>query len=165
MRCVDLKLKQVAVSGTVDGTANVSWIGSLSNVRARSDLTIRADAKSPNPGSTANIPLDGVIHAIYDRPQNLLTVRQTTLHIPAATLTADGEVSRRSSLLIHAQASDLHQLMQLASAFAPSNSALPLISGSAKLDATVRGSVQKPQNLRPTRRTESTRARERMEER
>ena len=139
------KLKQVAVSGTVDGTANVSWIGSLSNVRARSDLTIRADAKSTNPGSTANIPLDGVIHAIYDRAQNLLTFRQTTLHIPAATLTADGEVSRRSSLLIHGQSNDLHQLMQLASAFAPTNSALPLISGSATLDATVRGSLQKPQ--------------------
>ena len=137
------ELKQVAVLGSVDGKVDASWTGSPSNIRARSDLTIRAEAK--NAASTANIPVDGAIHMIYDGPRNTLTVRQSTLHIPSTTLTADGEVSKRSSLVIHAQADDLHQLVKVASAFTSRTSPPPVIAGSAKLDATVRGSMQNPQ--------------------
>ncbi len=136
-------LKQVALLGTLDGNADASWTGTIGNIRARSDLTIRGAAKSPAEGSSPNIPVDGVIHMIYDGPQEILTLRQTSVRIPSTTLTADGQVSNHSSLIIHAQADDLHQLEEFASAFAQKT--LPVIAGSAKLDGTVRGSMRKPQ--------------------
>lgn len=138
------QLKQVAVTGTLDGTAEAGWTGSITNIRARSDLTVRADAKSSS-GSSASVPADGVIHAAYDAPSDTLTVRQSSLRAASLTLTADGEISQHSKLQIHAQADDLHQLMALASSFSASQPAPLAVSGSAGLDATLRGTVRNPQ--------------------
>jgi translocation and assembly module TamB len=132
--------KQVAVSGNLNGTTDASWTGSISNVQVRSDLTVSAAAKA----STNQVPVDGVIHASYDAARNTLTLHRSTLHIPSATLAADGEVSKRSSLRVQMTATDLHQLESLVSAFS-SGSALPPVSGSATLTATVQGSIKKPQ--------------------
>ncbi|HSY64496.1 MAG TPA: translocation/assembly module TamB domain-containing protein [Terriglobales bacterium] len=138
------ELKNVVVSGSVDGTVEANWTGNLNNLRARSDLAVRS-AKASHSASAIYIPVDGVIHAAYDGPTNVLTLRQTTLRIPSTTLTADGQVSNRSKLEIHATADDLHQLVALASAFASTATAPPPISGSANLSATLQGSVQKPE--------------------
>ncbi len=135
----------VVVSGNVDGTSDLSWIGSFSNLRARSDLTVTAAARSTDRASTANIPVNGSVHVIYDGASNVLTVRQTSLRIPSTTLTADGQVSKHSNLQIHGQADDLHQLAALAAAFSSNESTAPLVSGTATLSATVHGTVQKPQ--------------------
>jgi translocation and assembly module TamB len=132
------------ISGIVDGAAEAAWTGSMNNLVAHSDLTVRAAMSSPKP-SVTNVPLDGVIHAAYDGPNHALTVHQTTLQIPSATLTAEGEVSQRSHLEIHAKAGDLHRLIELASAFRATPSAPPLLSGSGAMDVTVQGSMQKPQ--------------------
>ena len=137
------ELKNVVVSGSVDGTVQADWTGSVNNVRARSDLVVRS-GKASHSASATYIPIDGVIHAAYDGPTNVLTLRQTTLRIPSATLTADGQVSKRSKLEVHATADDLHQLVTLASAFASTKSAPLAVSGSANLNATVQGSMQKP---------------------
>jgi translocation and assembly module TamB len=139
------ELKSVAVSGILDGTAEADWAGSVNNVRARSDLTVRAAAKTSHAPSATSVPVDGVIHAAYDGPNNVLTVHQTILRIPSTTLVAEGQVSKHSKLEIQATASDLHQLVALASAFRSTPSAPPLISGSAALNATVQGSMQQPQ--------------------
>ena len=138
------ELNRVAISGILDGTADASWAGSVSNVRANSDLTVR-EAKGAAPGSTKEVPVEGVIHAAYDRPKNVLTVRQTTLRIPSATLTADGQVSRYSNLRLQATATDLHQLVALASSFRSTSTPPPPVSGSATLNATVQGAMEKPQ--------------------
>ena len=137
------ELKNVVVSGSVDGTVQADWTGSINNVRARSDLTVRS-AKASHSASATYIPVDGVIHAAYEGPTDVLTLRQTTLRIPSTTVTADGQVSKRSKLEIHATADDLHQLVALASAFASTKSAPPAVSGSATLNATLQGSMQKP---------------------
>lgn len=143
------EVKQVAISGTLDGTADASWAGNVSKIQLRSDLAVSAAAKSTSHSTSSKegspIPVDGVIHAHYDGARNSLTLRQSTLHIPSATLTADGEISDRSTLRLQATASDLHQLESLTSAFRSSGHALPPISGSANLNATVRGSLAKPQ--------------------
>ncbi len=90
------------------------------------------------------MPVDGVIHLTYDGPRSVITLRQTTLHIPSATLTAEGQVSNHSDLKVQATASDLHQLVALASAFRPTSSATPEVSGSAALNVVVQGSIQRP---------------------
>ncbi len=138
------ELNRIAVSGTLDGTADASWTGSVSNVRANSDLTVHA-AKSAASPSARDVPVEGVIHAAYDQAKSVLTVHQTTLRIPSASLTADGQVSRHSNLQVQATATDLHQLVALASAFGSTSTPPPLVSGSAMLNATVQGSTEKPQ--------------------
>src|SRR5205814_9696103 len=72
-----------------------------------------------------------------------LVLRNTALRIPSATLTTDGEISKHSSLQIQATANDLHQLVALASSFSSKPASAP-ISGSATLNAAVRGSMQAP---------------------
>ena len=138
------ELKNVVVSGNVDGTLEADWTGSVNNIRARSDLAVRS-AKASHLASATYVPVDGVIHAAYDGPTNVLTLHQTTLRIPSTTLTANGQVSKRSKLQIQATADDLHQLLALASAFGSTTTAPPAVSGSANLNATVQGSMQRPQ--------------------
>jgi translocation and assembly module TamB len=136
------ELNRIAVSGIVDGTAEAAWTGSMNNLVAHSDLTLRAAMSAPKPSATS-IPVDGVIHAAYDSPNHVLTVHRTTLRIPSATLTADGEVSKRSHLEIHANASDLHRLIELASTFRATLSPPLLVSGSGAMDVTLQDSMQR----------------------
>jgi len=138
------ELNRVAVSGILDGTADAAWTGSMNNLVAHSDITLRAAMNSSAPSSTS-IPVDGVIHAAYDGPNQVLSVHDTTLRIPSATLTAEGEVSQHSHLGIHAKASDLHRLIELAWAFRSTPSARVLVSGSGAMDVTMQGSMQTPE--------------------
>jgi translocation and assembly module TamB len=142
-------VEHVAVSGSLNGTADASWMGSISDVRLRSELTVSAAAKStslsPASPTASRIPVDGVIHATYDGAHSSLTLRQSTIHMPSATLTADGELSARSNLRLQATASDLHQLESVAAMFRAGGTSLPPVSGSANLTATVHGSLAKAQ--------------------
>src|SRR5439155_6017695 len=90
------------------------------------------------------IPLNGAIHADYDGHNSTLVLRNTALRIPSATMTANGEISKNSSLQIQATANDLHQLVALASSFSSKPAASSPIPGSATLNAAVRGSMQAP---------------------
>jgi translocation and assembly module TamB len=138
------ELREVVVTGVLNGTADAVWNGSLSNVRVSSDLALSAEARNAS-SSASQMPVDGFIHATYDGPHRALTLRQSTLRIPSATLAADGELSNRSSLRLQATASDLHQLESLALLFNPNGPALPPVSGSASLNATLQGSWTRPQ--------------------
>jgi translocation and assembly module TamB len=137
-------LKQVAVAGILDGSLDAAWTGGSDNLRARSDLTVRGGAKNTR-NNSATIPVDAVIHALYDGASGTLTVKQSNLQAASLTVSADGEVSKRSSLHLRAQANDLHQLALLASSFGSATNAPPPISGSATLDVTVQGAMQRPQ--------------------
>jgi translocation and assembly module TamB len=138
------ELNRVAVSGILDGTADAAWTGRMNDLVAHSDLTVRAAMNSPKPSPTS-IPVDGVIHAAYDGPNRVLSIHDTTMRIPPATLTAEGEISQRSHLDIHANASDLHRLIELASAFRTTPSAPLLVSGSGAMDVTMQGSMWRPE--------------------
>ena len=137
------ELTRVAVRGTLSGTTTASWTGSISNVHAHSDLALRA-ANNATSSSAREIPVNGAIHADYDGRNSTLVLHQTTLRIPSATLTAEGEVSKHSSLQLQATAGDLHQLAALASSFNSKPTAPPAVSGSGALNATVQGSLQNP---------------------
>lgn len=148
------ELKPVSITGRLDAKADASWTGSVSNVRARMDAVLRhaeahsAEARGESKTgkvSAKSIPVDGAIHALYDGRTSVLTLHQTSLHIPAATLTAEGQVSNRSHLQVQMQSNNLQQLVDLASAFRSTPASLPLFGGSATVNATVQGSLQKPQ--------------------
>jgi translocation and assembly module TamB len=140
------ELKSVAIVGTLDGTTDASWSGSLSNARARADLVLRANGANRIVNQSArNIPVNGVIHALYDGPGNALTFHQTTLRIPATSFTAEGQVSKHSRLDIQANTTDLSQVVNLISMFHPSQAGMFLVSGSAAMNVTVLGSMRKPE--------------------
>ena len=129
------------LSGKLNGTAVADWKGAISNLHVQSDLTLRALAGTTTNPSASDVPVDGAIHLTYDGPRQALALRQTSLRIPSAALTAQGEISSHSNLQLQINASDLHQVIALASSFATSNATMPAISGSAALQATVRGPI------------------------
>jgi translocation and assembly module TamB len=140
------ELKPVAISGALDGTAEASWSGTVSNARALVDVVLRGvERRSAVQPSARDIPVNGAIHAIYDGPANVLTLHQTTLRIPATSLTAEGQVSNHSRLEIRASSSDLHRLIELVSVFHPMPAGARVVGGSANLNATVQGSMQRPE--------------------
>jgi len=137
------EVNQVALTGLLDGTADANWSGSTSNIKAKSDLTLWHSALPSH--LTRAIPVEGEIHAAYDSPKNVLAVRQTVLQIPSAVLTAEGQLSRHSRLRVGLNVNDLHQLVSLVSALRPTSTAAPAISGAAMVNATIAGSVDRPQ--------------------
>ena len=142
------ELRQVALSGILDGKSEASWTGGIQNLRATSDVTLRAgvrNTKSAIVPSSDNVLVDGVLHITYDGPRNAIGLRSSTLHIPSAVVTAQGEISDRSNLQVQIAVSDLHQIATLAVAFRPNFVAPPAIYGSATLNATARGSIKKPE--------------------
>jgi translocation and assembly module TamB len=138
------ELNRVTVTGDLSGKLSAAWTGSVSNVRAHSDLFLHAATKA-DASAAKEVPVNGTIHADYDGRRGALTLRDTNVAIPSANVTANGEVSKNSSLQIKAIASDLHQLAALAASFSSKPSAGAPVSGSATLNATVRGSMQAPQ--------------------
>jgi translocation and assembly module TamB len=142
------QIRGVRLAGMLRGNADASWRGSISNLRARSDLYLQglAGSRSNSPGE--EVPVDGAIHATYDGARETLSLRETTLRTPAATLTAQGEISgryadSRSSLQAQVTANDLHRLVALASSFSPQTT-MPAVAGSVTLNATVSGSLKAP---------------------
>ncbi len=138
-----LALQRVNLVSRVDGQLDASWTGSIGNIRAHTDLILRAPANSAQEAANT-IPINGAIHASYNGQDTSLSLRQTTLSIHSATVTAQGEVSKHSSLQIQASANDLHQLAIFVSALRGGQAAPIEMTGSASLHAAVQGSIQRP---------------------
>jgi translocation and assembly module TamB len=140
-------LKHLPLTGTIDGTSQAAWTGSVSNVRAQSDLTISAALQQASAAAGPSIPLNGVIHAKYDGRRSTLALNQTAIRTRASSLVANGEVSDKSDLGIQFRSSDIAELSALAFALRPPQpgaSKPPRLSGSLAANATVRGSLSKP---------------------
>jgi translocation and assembly module TamB len=135
-------IRGAVIYGTLDGTAEASWKGSLRTLRAQSDLTVRGAASQTVKRET-NVPVQGAIHASYDGAHQTVILRDTNLRIPSATLNAQGTIGNQSILQLNVVANDLHELTALADSLGLATP-LPAISGSATLNALVRGSLQKP---------------------
>ncbi|MFZ0321556.1 MAG: translocation/assembly module TamB domain-containing protein [Candidatus Sulfotelmatobacter sp.] len=138
------EVRRANLAAEIDGNVDASWTGNVKNLRARTDLVLKARSESGEISSTS-IPVNGAIHAVYDNRRDAVTFRETTLGIPSAKLGVNGELSNRSNLLVQANTNDLHQLAVLFSAVR-GGQALPMeIGGSASANAVVRGSLQRPQ--------------------
>lgn len=142
-------IKRMPLTGTVDGNTEASWTGSMSNLNARSDITLRGAVRNASSGEQPAVPVNGTIHVNYDGRRSTIAVRQTVLRTPATSISAQGEISNRSNLVVQARVDDLRELARLASALrattAPTSAppTVPAISGSATLNALVQGSMKK----------------------
>jgi translocation and assembly module TamB len=138
-------LNTASVSGQLNGTAEAAWKGSINhNLRAKSDLTVLARASSRSNPSASEVPVEGAIHVNYDAARQTIAVRQTSLRIPSATVSAQGEVSDHSNLQVRLVATNLHQLAALAASFSRNSTTPPAVSGSATVNALVNGSMKRP---------------------
>ncbi|HZQ69611.1 MAG TPA: translocation/assembly module TamB domain-containing protein [Terriglobales bacterium] len=134
-------LNNVPLTGTLKGMAEASWVGSMANLRANSSLSVLGALRSQS--GNADTPLNADVHAAYDGKEQRITLRQTSIKTPATSVTVGGEISRRSNLVLHAQTADLKEMSRLTSDLQSGGKPLN-ISGTAEVDATVRGSLQRP---------------------
>ncbi len=137
------ELKQVTILGSLNATTDAVWTASISNVHARTDAVLHSSARKTDNAVRA-VPIDGEIHAVYDGKSSTVALHQSNFKVPGTIVTAEGQISNHSRLEIQANSSDLHQLMDVVSAFYQMPRSAPLVGGSANLNATVQGSLRKP---------------------
>ena len=146
------QLKQIPITGRIDGLAEASWTGSMHTLKARSDLMLKG-AISQKTANSNLVPIDGIVHVDYDGAHNVIALKDTLFRTPQSLIDIYGTVSNQSNLRVQARTRDLHELSSLATALqAPrvepsGSSAVPKtlnISGSANLCATVQGSIMSP---------------------
>jgi translocation and assembly module TamB len=138
------EFKRAVLLGSVDGTAAASWTGAVSQIHVLADLSVKAPVSQSAQISATALPLDGIVHTVYDAPRSTLAFRQTTLSIPSTTITAEGEISGHSNLQLRLTASDLHRITTLVSDLRPGQPVAMQITGSALLNVTAQGSLQNP---------------------
>lgn len=142
------QVRNLPLTGTVDGDAEISWTGSPQHLRVASNLQVHGEAVGEAGGPRQSVPVEGAVHLHYDGRNNSLALNQTSLQAAATSVVLQGEVSDRSSLQVHANARDLHQLALLVPVFSGGDSAtakaLVDVSGSATLNAVLQGSIRSP---------------------
>ncbi|HZR32298.1 MAG TPA: translocation/assembly module TamB domain-containing protein [Terriglobales bacterium] len=150
-------LQRVAVGGTVNADADARWGKTTADLVATSNAMINASigpasvaAVGPNAGGAAKpMPVNGVIHARYAAPSKQISLSQSYVRTPQTSLSMNGTVSNRSSLLIHLLSNDLHELETVADMFrtpTPGHPAQALgLYGTAAFNGAVRGSSSAPQ--------------------
>src|SRR5262249_18022171 len=113
--------RPLEVSSSLNGSTELAWNGNPSNIKARGAFLLRSSTMPISPAGARVLPLDGVLNFTYDNPSGVLGITRSTLRIPSATLTADGQLSKRSKLTIHASTEQLNDLAELASSFRTPN--------------------------------------------
>jgi translocation and assembly module TamB len=137
--------QRVALVSRIDGTVDASWAGSVKNIRARTDLALKAASGSVAQMASTVLPVNGSIHGTYDGQRSVVTFRETSLRIPPTTVALEGELSNRSNLTLQADTTDLHQVAALFSAVHGGQPLALQIAGSASAKAAVKGSMRKPE--------------------
>lgn len=142
------------VTGVLNAQADAGWTGSISNLKASSNVTMRGALIAINQSHSQTYPLNADVRVNYDGPRNVITVSQGNIQLPATTITAQGQISNNSNLSVKAVSSNLHQLMLLATGLQSSagtqsssgvnSSSLPNVQGALNLTALVQGTMQNP---------------------
>ena len=109
-------LNQIPIEGRIDGTADAAWVGTVQNVKAHSDIGLKATLASAAAGS-ARIPLDGSFHLSYDGRSGLATSTNTFVRTPQTRVDISGSAGKKLNVTVQARAADLRELNSLAAAF------------------------------------------------
>jgi translocation and assembly module TamB len=134
-------IRQLGISGAVNGTADATWGKTLDNLIARANAGIQA--RVAGSGTANPVPVHGSLRARYDASHKQVDVANSYLRTPQTSLTMGGSVSNRSALQVNLQANDLHELEALAAIIRPGQPPFGL-HGRATLHATVTGSTDAP---------------------
>ncbi len=144
-------LKQIAVRGDVNGALNVTWTGALENLVARADATVNSTVAPLQAGAAPqSIPLNGVIHAIYNGTSKTIALNKSYIRTPQTTLDLDGNLSNHSALKVNLQANNLAELESIANVFQTPKPGQPAptplgLSGKLSFNGTVSRSLSAPE--------------------
>lgn len=149
----------ISVAGTVNAKATAEWGKTIDNLVAHADLTLNGKAVRPIPPPSSTqtataaappastvIPLQGQVHAVYTKANGNLTLNDTQFQSKQTQVRLNGTISRSSSLNVNLQANDLREIATLADLVRTPRPGAPNLdlSGSASLQASVRGSLNAP---------------------
>jgi translocation and assembly module TamB len=150
-------LQRAAITGSLNGKVEGTWVGSGQNVQLRADATIAASAptqQGAEAGQTV-IPLQGDVHLAYTARTATITLSHSRLTTSHSSLTLDGSTGKQSSLNIQAQSDDLREVDQIvliarhAMQGSEPSSPAPIeplgVAGSATFTGQLRGSPEYPQ--------------------
>lgn len=138
-------LRQVPLEGKLSGDLDASWVGTIQNLKARSDVTLKGAIAHANESS--KVPLDAALHATYDGRKKLATLVNTFVHTPQTSININGTAGQRLNLTLQAHAGDLRELDSLAAALEAGgdNGVKSMnLAGSADATITVQGAMKDP---------------------
>lgn len=142
-------LKNIDVSGQLNGSAEATWSGSMNHLTANADATLQAAIRNRTNG-TAQMPVNAVLHAKYAGDSKTVTLHETYVRTPRTNVTLDGTMADRSNLQINLRSNDLSEIDTLAELFRPSTPGQPApqplgLRGTANFTGSVRGTTTNPQ--------------------
>jgi translocation and assembly module TamB len=145
-------LEQIPIDGHIDGNIDAGWIGSAQNLKAQSDIGLKATLASAAAGS-ARVPLDGTFHLNYDNRSGLATSTNSFVRTPQTRVDINGSAGKKLALTVRARAADLRELDSLAAALRNSgtqvspNSNPPNsmnLAGAVDAEVVIEGSTNDP---------------------
>jgi len=134
---------QLALSGSLNATADATWGKTMQDMVASADATLQGSAQ-PAKGGTAT-PINGVIHTRYTGKRGQLAFEQSYARTPGTSIALNGTISDNAALQIRATSNDLHELETIAAGFRAPGTQPIGVYGRAALNATVSGSTRSPQ--------------------
>lgn len=140
------RVRNVALSGTMNAHANAQWGKTLRNLVADLDANIRADV-SHRARAAQGISVTGEIHGTWRATQKQLALERSYIQLPQSRLTMNGTVGSNSALNVHFQSSNLGETETVAEMVRPAHSRAAQslgLGGSASFTGTVRGSISSP---------------------
>jgi translocation and assembly module TamB len=132
------------IASIADLDVDAAWKGSASNAIAHAKVALRS---TPNPPQNA-IPVDGNVVVDYDAARNRTSFQQSSVRTGNTELSLSGVVSKESALQVRLTTKDMHELGELASVAAPSDTSRQIASydvhGEADLTGKVSGAIADP---------------------
>src|SRR5215469_1531292 len=138
-------LRPVPIEGNLSGEVEASWAGTIANLKARSDVTLKGAIVHANESS--KVPLDAAFHVTYDGRSQLATLMNTFAHTPQTSVNINGTAGERLNLTLEAHARDLRELDSLVAALETGgdNGMKSMnLAGSADATITVVGALNDP---------------------
>lgn len=139
---LDPAIKTAPLSGSIDAGAEGSWSGDIKNLKAKSDISLKASVAKD--GIANAVPMNGALHVNYDGARNVIAVNNSHFQTPRTTIDVDGAIGDHSNLRIEARAQDLNEFAKLAAALGQKTQTADL-QGTATISASIQGSRQRPQ--------------------
>ena len=138
------KTRTPRVASIADLDVTADWKGSASNAIAHARVLLHS---TPNPPANA-IPIDGNVVVDYDAARNRTSFQQSALRTGNTELTLSGVVSKDSALQVRLTTRDLHELGELASVAAPSDTSSQIaafdVHGAADLNGKISAAIADP---------------------
>jgi translocation and assembly module TamB len=145
-------LNPMPMDGEVSGTADAAWAGSVKNIQARSEITLKASLTNVSAESSP-VPVDGAVHVSYEGRSATATLTNSFVHTPRTRVEMDGTAGQILNLNLQAHTADLKELNTLIAPYlhagaepsgtAPSPRSITL-AGAADLQILVEGSRNDP---------------------